>query len=241
MTGADPQPTPVTGGTINIDASDFERLRLTNSKLNLIPQAWSPDGTRIAFEGWVGGSAADTGIYTARASDGGGLVRVTAPRGLPHDLPLDYSPDGARLVFYRAVAAEPSPIDLGGSLWIVNVDGSDPRIIQTGANPPAPWARWSPDGSRIVFATQRTAPKGALWTVRFDGSNVTKLFEDERGRFPIAPTWSPDAQHLLFGLDPMNDAFTHPANGLYVIKADGTGLTLVIGTGDFKSQPEWWR
>jgi len=241
MTGADPQPTPVTGGTINIDASDFERLRLTNPNLNLVPQAWSPDGTRIAFEGWVDGSTASTGIYTARASDGGGLVRVTRPRGLPHDLPLDYSPDGKRLVFYRAVAAEPSPIDLGGSLWVVNVDGSDPRMIQTGANPPGPWARWSPDGSRIVFGTQRFAPKGALWTARFDGSQVTKLFEDEGGRFPIGPTWSPDAQHLLFALDPTNDAFTHPANGLYVIKADGTGLTLVSGTDDFKGQPEWWR
>jgi Tol biopolymer transport system component len=70
---------------------------------------------------------------------------------------------------------------------------------------------------------------------------LTKLFEDERGRFPIAPTWSPDAQYVLFALDPTNDRFTHPANGLYVIKADGTGLTLVSGTADFKSQPEWWR
>ena len=100
---------------------------------------------------------------------------------------------------------------------------------------------WSPDGSRIAFATQRTAPRGALWTAQFDGSQVTKLFEDEGGRFPIAPTWSPDAQHVLFALDPTNDQFTHPVNGLYVIKADGTGLTLVSGTADFKGQPEWWR
>src|SRR6266571_9468854 len=120
MTGADPQPTPVTGGTITIDGSDFKRLPLTNPQLNLVPQAWSPDGMRIAFEGWVDGNAAGTGIYTARASDGGDLVRVTTPRGLPHDMPLDYSPDGKRLVFYRAVAAEPDfPIDIGGSLWVV--------------------------------------------------------------------------------------------------------------------------
>ncbi len=241
MTGEDPPPTPVTGGTINIDGSDFKRLQLTNPKLNLVPQAWSPDGNRIAFEGWVDGSAADTGVYTARASDGGDLVRVTTGRGLPHDTPLDYSPDGKRLVFYRAVAAEPDfPIDIGGSLWVVNVNGSDPRPIETGANPPEPWARWSPDGSRIVFATQRTARRGALWTVQFDGSQLTTLFEDDKGRFPIAPTWSPDAQYVLFALDPTNDRFTHPANGLYVIKADGTGLTLVSGTADFKSQPEWW-
>jgi Tol biopolymer transport system component len=242
MTGADPQPTPVTGGTLNLDGSGFKRLRLTDPKLNLVPQAWSPDGRRIAFEGWEDGNPARTGVYTARASDGGGLVRVTMPRGLPHDIPLDYSPDGKRLVFYRAVAAEPDfPIDLGGSLWVVNADGSGPRRIETGANPPAWWARWSPDGRRIVFATQRTAPVGALWTADVDGLAVTRLFLDKEGRFPISPTWSPDAQHVLFALDPTNDAFTHPANGLFVIKADGTGLTLIIGTDDFKSPSEWWQ
>ena len=114
------------------------------------------------------------------------------------------------------------------------------RQEQTAANAPEPWARWSPDGSRIVFATQRTAPRGALWTVQFDGSQLRRLFEDDRGRFPIAPTWSPDARYVLFALDPTNDRYTHPANGLYVIKADGTGLTLVSGTADFKSQPVWW-
>jgi Tol biopolymer transport system component len=240
--GAGPQPNPVTGGTISLNGSDFKPLVLTNPTLNLVPGAWSPDGTRIAFEGWEDGNPAVTGIYTARVSDGGDLVRLTTPGGLPHDTPLDYSPDGKRLVFYRAVRAEPNfPIDIGGSLWVVNVDGSDPRAIQTGGSPPAPWARWSPDGARIVFATQRTAPRGALWTVQLDGLQVTKLFEDAEGRFAVAPTWSPDAHHILFALDPRGqDAFDHPANGLYVIKSDGTGLTLVSGTPDFKSNPEWW-
>jgi TolB protein len=147
---------------------------------------------------------------------------VTRRGGLPHDIPLDYSPDGKRLVFYRAVKAEPDfPTDLGGSLWVVNADGSGLRRIETGANPPAWWARWSADGRRIVFATQRTAPQGALWTADVDGLAVTKLFEDKEGRFPIQPTWSPDARHVMFALDPINDAFTHPANGLFVIKADG--------------------
>src|SRR5258708_21275016 len=81
MTGEDPPPTPVTGGTINIDGSDFKRLQMTDPKLNLVPQAWSPDGNRIAFEGWVDGSAVDTGVEPGRADDGGRLVRLHRARG----------------------------------------------------------------------------------------------------------------------------------------------------------------
>ena len=40
-------------------------------------------------------------------------------------------------------------------------------------------------------------------------------------------------------LDPTNDQFTHPPNGLYVINANGSKPRLVIGTHDFKNQPEW--
>jgi hypothetical protein len=32
----------------------------------------------------------------------------------------------------------------------------------------------------------------------------------------------------------------HEPNGLYIIDADGTHLTLVVGGNDFKPSPEWW-
>ena len=127
----------VTGGTLTIDGSVFALLpqaarRLSDEALNLVPSAWSPDGTRIAFEGWDDTDPERNGIYTALA-DMGDLVRVTTHPGLPHDSPLDYSPDGTQILFYRAVRAEPDfPIDIGGSLWIVNVDGTDEHQLDTG-------------------------------------------------------------------------------------------------------------
>lgn len=242
MPGQDPLAPPLTGGSLAIDGTDFMRLPLTDPTLNLIPQAWSPDGKRIAFEGFDDSTPGRVGVYTARAADGGDLVRVTSPNGAPHDIPLDYSPDGKQLVFYRAVKAEPDfPIDIGGSLWVVEVDGSNPHQVTTPAAAPFDWARWSPDGSRILFGSERLQPKGALWTVSPDGSGPAKLFEDPNGGYPVQPTWSPDGSQIAFALDPVADKFTHPDNGLYVINADGTGLRLVIGSSDFKSQPEWWQ
>ena len=166
----------VRGGTLSLDGSEFELLPRPDETLNLVPSAWSPDGKRIAFEGWDDSDPSRNGIYSARASDLSDLVRITDRPGLPHDSPLDYSPDGTQLVFFRAVRAEPDfPIDLGGSLWVVNVDGTDAHELQTGDVRPSWNARWSPDGSTIVFAEER-------------------LRQPERsGRFgPTAPTsrWS---------------------------------------------------
>ncbi len=43
MPGGDITP-PVTGGTINLNGGHFQRLKLTDPTLNLVPQAWSPSG-----------------------------------------------------------------------------------------------------------------------------------------------------------------------------------------------------
>lgn len=80
MPGGDIPP-PVTGGTINLAGGGFKRLLTVDPKLNLVPHAWSPDGTRIAFEGWDDSEPSRTGVYTATAADGTGLLRVTTRPG----------------------------------------------------------------------------------------------------------------------------------------------------------------
>ena len=148
-------------------------------------------------------------------------------------------PPTSMLVFYRAIRAEPDfPIDIGGSLWVVKVDGTGARQLDT--PPPNWWARWSPDGTRILFVSERNQPTGTIWTIRPDGSGLTKVFEDPDGGFPIDPIWSPDGTQIMFMLDPISDRFDHPDNALYVMRSDGTGPTKLIDTPDFKSSPEWW-
>lgn len=231
----------VRGGTLTLEDSEFTLLPQPDETLNMVPSAWSPDGTRIAFEAWDDSDPSRNGIYTALAADLSDLVRVTTRPGLPHDSPLDYSPDGTKLVFYRAVRAEPDfPIDIGGWLWIANVDGSDTHPLFTGDVNPWWNARWSPDGSKILFVEERLQPTGALWTIEPDGSNLTKVFEDPDGRFVNSPAWSPDGSQIMFSLHPHSDYFEHPDNAVYAINADGTGLTLVVSGPGYKFVTEWW-
>ena len=236
---------PLTGGTINLHGTDYEPLPVIDPTLNLGPAAWSPDGSRIAFGGWDDSNPVRTGIYTARASDMGDLVRVTTRPGLHLDEALDYSPDGKRIVFYRSVGEDPDPY-FGGSLWVVGADGSHAHRItgfpdQDAGVTTGPWARWSPDGTRILFANERLVMTGGIWTVHPDGSHLTTVYSDEHGRYPGCPTWSPDGSQILFSLSTNSDFFVHEPNQLYAINSDGTNLQLVDGSHNFKSQLEWWQ
>jgi hypothetical protein len=98
-------------------------------------------------------------------------------------------------------------------------------------------ARLSHDGKRIVFTQD-----GTIWIENADGSSPIKIFEDPEQRLAIVPTWSPDGQYIIFGLDPPNTNPTlsaAPPNGLYIINADGSGLTPIVSTRDWKRDPDW--
>jgi Tol biopolymer transport system component len=225
----------ITTAIVNFDGTHFRNIPLPGKTLNLGPGAWSPDGKRIAFQGWDDHNPALNGIYSGRSTDGGGLKLITK---LGDALPGDYSPDGKRLALFRS----PPNANNVGSLWVVNLNGSGLKQL----SPPGQLVgfgtiRWSPDGRKIMFQDARNEPTGALWTVHPDGSHLTKVFQDRKGRFAISSTWSPDGKWIMFALDSFANEDLHLNNGLYVIKANGTRLTRVIGGNDFKNEPDWAR
>jgi WD40-like Beta Propeller Repeat len=232
----------ITTGIIRSDGSVERDVPLPAGTLNLGPGAWSPDAKFIAFEGWNDADRGENGIYYGRASDGGDLRRLTHAEGGQHDRPMDISPDGSEVFFFRPVEGFPSyGDDLEGSLFVVSTDGHGLRRV-TPPNLPVEvvgnaGGRLSRDGTWIVFTSA-----GAIWKIRPDGSGLKKVFQDDDGSLAITPTWSPDGRFILFGLDPpgsLGTVDTAPPNGLYVIGADGAGLTPVIKSDDWKREPEW--
>jgi Tol biopolymer transport system component len=126
--------------TMNPDGSRFVQLR-PDPTLNQGVGPWSPDGARLAFEGWDDAHPdVVPGVFTMRSRDGGDLERVTSNPYGGHDIPADYAPNGRRLVFIRD---DPSQDNDPTALFTVNVNGTGLRQI-------TPWALSAndPDGRR---------------------------------------------------------------------------------------------
>ena len=200
---------------------------------------WSPDGKRIACEMYGLKDESLNGIYTVRASDGGGVKRITSNPG-GYDSPGSYSPDGSRLVFVRGD-------DENGAfgIFVTNLDGSGVHRI----SPPGALiddfdgGAWSPDGSTILFEVRASEEHhSSIWAVSPEGGAPYELSidpacggllsdPDSAGCFD--PAWSPDGSKIVFA----RSNASGEAN-LFIVNADGSGLVQVTD-GSFDHQPNW--
>lgn len=91
--------------------------------------------------------------------------------------------------------------------------------------------RFSPDGTRIVFASTRPAadggkrPDGDIWVIDRDGSNLHRV-TDGSG-VDEAPRWTPDGRAVVFVRHPFIFAQGETEPGIYVVSPDGGAPTRV--------------
>lgn len=95
------------------------------------------------------------------------------------------APQGDRVVFEK-----------GGELWVVPIDGSKPaRRMVAGVRGSLSDARWSPDGSRLAFVSQRG--DHAFIGVYADDSTSLIWLSPSTSR-DGSPRWSPDGSRIAF-------------------------------------------
>ena len=91
----------------------------------------------------------------------------------------------------------------------------------------------SPDGTRIVFASNRTSVN-ELWVANADGSNARQL-TFFRGPLVISPQWSPDGRRIAFSSESGGN------RDIYVIDADGSALRRLTAERSDEGNPSWSR
>jgi Tol biopolymer transport system component len=111
----------------------------------------------------------------------------------------------------------------------MNPDGTAQMLLRAGGSEPA----WSPDGSKIAFASGSPQTGTGISVMNADGSGVLVLTAGQLD--DGQPSWSPDGRWIAFE---RYDPATYYQ--LYLIRANGTGLTRLRPTGiDWAQDPTW--
>jgi Tol biopolymer transport system component len=148
----------------------------------------SQDGRRILYAGDETRTALEKVAFNptqgARASSAVAITQTSNRIAT-----LDTSRDGNWLVYQTSMPQE--------DLFIIRPDGSGLRQLTNDKfNDRQP--RWSPDGSRIAFYSNRGG-KYEIWTIHADGSQLERVaaISDRKAYHPI---WSPDGRWLACDL-----------------------------------------
>ena len=125
---------------------------------------------------------------------------------------LDLSPDGQTIVF-----------DMVGDLYSMPIAGGQATRLTSGmAYDMQP--RFSPDGERIVFVSDRSGDNN-VWLMPASGGEPTQLSKGV-GSYFLSPEWMPDGKYVI-----VSRSYTSMEK-LWLYHVDGgTGLEMVGGGG----------
>ena len=205
----------VTGGLVSADGTGFHPFESPDPTLNLACFEWSPDGDRLACEGFDDSDPSRDGLYTVRATDGGDVRSVTTG----HRVGIcSYSPDGSRIAYLQE----------NRLLTVIDVDGTRKRRLtettfEGGCD-------WSPDGRSIIAGAG-----GTLIAVGLDGTE-TQIPVSGDTVYSYSPAFSPDGSSIIFMANTDTPGELHD---IYTMRLDGSEPVQITDTPEEEDFAEW--
>jgi Tol biopolymer transport system component len=120
--------------------------------------------------------------------------------------------------------------DGNSEIYTINSNGTGATRLTTNTawdGEPA----WSPDASRLAFASDRDDGIYRIYVMNADGSSPVALTSG--GGSSRNPAWSPDGQRIAFAGSTNNDS------DIYVMRADGTDIVRLTATTAYDNDPAW--
>jgi Tol biopolymer transport system component len=212
---------------MNGDGTGFRPLVNLPGPLFVGCGVWSADQRSIVAQGFNDTDPSQTGLYSLRSSDGGGLHQLTTSTNGRHDIPIGVAPDGRSIAFTRAVTAQGSPL-----LFLADADGTNARqvgdlVVDAGD--------WAPDGRSILVASG-----GRLYSVDIATGKATAVFmaaDPNEGNLGN-PQWSPDGTRILF-FRMVDVGGGQTQSDLFQMRADGTDVIQVTNDPDADYYADW--
>jgi len=137
---------------------------------------------------------------------------------------VDVHPDGDKIIF-----------DLLGDLYVVSIDGGEAARLTDGAAIDI-HARFSPDGSQVLFTSDRGGNSNA-WTAAFDGEELSdfKVVTEQNGNMINGGDWMADGEWVL-ARKRVTDTSSIGISELWMFHKDGgKGVQLIADKGELDS------
>jgi len=100
---------------------------------------------------------------------------------------VSLSPKGERVLFCARGDIFTAPVEKGPTRNLTHSSGAHDK-----------WPRWSPDGSRIAFISDKTGEE-EVWAIGQDGTTPPEQLTSGGKAFRYAPEWAPDGKRIAFG------------------------------------------
>ncbi|HEV2840754.1 MAG TPA: hypothetical protein VGW39_05460 [Chthoniobacterales bacterium] len=118
------------------------------------------------------------------------------------------------------------------NIFVMDADGSNQTNLTPGQTLET-YAAWSPDGTKIAFASERDG-NSEIYVMNADGSNQVRVTNNPAGDYE--PRWSPDGTKFAFISDRGGGG---AALDIYVMNTDGSNPIRLTNTQDDDFDPAW--